>query len=112
MKAKEEENKSSIGKLLKSVTMLLDAYADNMAMVAQGKEPNIVIDEKYTATAMKWINMTKELGEFETLCSGERKKSMVGTGEVSEVENTSMAQGNAFELRSKKVEAKLNGKKV
>lgn len=106
-----ETIQTPVRKLLHSINEVLAQYAENLSLLAKGKEPKIAIDDKVFDKVMKMIEKTPSLEAFEAFCNGEKVKSVVA-GKEPETVSDERPIGNAFEERSKKVQAKLNGNKV
>jgi hypothetical protein len=56
------EKKSSVRKLINSIELFWDAYADNLNRIAKGEEVKYPIEDKTVDTVLK---MTKEMTSFE-----------------------------------------------
>lgn len=99
--------------MVSAINQVLEQYAENLELLAVGKEPVISIDYKTLDMAMKFIDKTGNLEQFEKFANGQplgKLKVLPISKEVDEPEVEEINSiGNTLEERMKVVKKKLNG---
>lgn len=99
--------------LQESISLVITLQAKNLSEIAAGKVPEIPIEPKTWDTVIKMVELMPKFKLFESIFNGELpsdQKPDINTGEDTRPEAVSSpTEGNAFEERSKKIKAKLNG---
>lgn len=111
--------KTSVRELFSAMDGIIKQYAINLKMVANGEKPTVDIDESLMNKVVKLIEKVPFLEAFEKASKGISNASILqvidkdtpNPDEVTTIKE-SHSEGNAFEIRSKKIQAKLNGSKA
>lgn len=107
------EEISAVKKLMTSVQAVISAYADMLNAYAEGREPEVIIDDVKMNMALKVAQNGKNLEAFDKLMNGESEVESIVTTETVTTETTVekvTATGNPFEERQKKIQERRNGK--
>lgn len=95
---------------------MIKLQAENLQQIAQGKEPDIVVDAKVWDSILKMVEIMPKLELFEKIANGEAivpykpSKAVESDKEPEAISEYETVEGNAFEEMSKRVKEKLNGK--
>lgn len=102
--------KSPVSNLQESINLAINLQAENLRLIVEGKEVKNPIEAKTWDSVLKMVEIMPKLELFERIANGEVvSEAKVSTKKETEVVDNDDTEGSAFEERSKKIKAKLNG---
>lgn len=107
--------KSSVSNLQEAISQVINLQAENLKTIVSGKTPEILVDPKVWDSVLKMVEIMPKLELFEKIANGENivpdkpSKAIEVEKDPEAMADPEILTGNAFEERSKRIKAKLNG---